>query len=483
VPPAEPFAAFVRVSHMGARKPDAQDFHSEREQEQAIRDAATTEGVDVVMLPPERGVSGGLPLEQRPSLHEAVRGIEAGRYAGLIVAYHSRLGREVEQEEQVWRRVETAGGRIVLALDGVDATSPDGRMVRRIRSAINAREREAHRDAFERRAREATAAGIWQRRQVPLGYRKNAATRRLEPSDTADLVRRAFARRAAGASVTEIADLLGMTTSGARSLLENRVYLGELRVRSYVNPTAHEPLVTRDAFDAAQAASTFPAPRGTRGPSLLAGLVVCAGCGHAMSRTNASYACHGRHSAGHCPAPASVTARRLDDMVAALMVEHLRLLALTRVQDARAVAAARDDEARAEDELHRFLLVVDAAAVSVDDAAAAVRARQDRLDAARATRRRLEAATSTATATDPVALWEHGTPAHRTRLLRGLVEAVLVRRAGGRGARAELAGRVRVIAHGAGLVQRYGGGGAPMPVQPVAFPDADDPAVLRVQVS
>lgn len=36
---AKPFAGIVRVSHMGKRKQNAPDFHSERDQVQAMREA------------------------------------------------------------------------------------------------------------------------------------------------------------------------------------------------------------------------------------------------------------------------------------------------------------------------------------------------------------------------------------------------------------------------------------------------------------
>src|SRR4051794_32706658 len=110
------WAGVVRVSHMGARRSGADDFHSERDQIAAMRQAVEKIGGTLAVLPSELDVSGGLPLEQRPSLRAAVEGVESGLYGGVVVAYQSRLGRDVEQEEAVWRRVEAAGGHILLAL-------------------------------------------------------------------------------------------------------------------------------------------------------------------------------------------------------------------------------------------------------------------------------------------------------------------------------------------------------------------------------
>src|SRR3954468_11333557 len=92
------WAGVVRVSHMGARKTGADDFHSERDQVAAMREAVSKIGGTLDVLPSAPDVSGGLPLEQRPALRAAVEGVESGRYSGVVVAYQSRLGRDVEQE-------------------------------------------------------------------------------------------------------------------------------------------------------------------------------------------------------------------------------------------------------------------------------------------------------------------------------------------------------------------------------------------------
>src|SRR5258705_138533 len=101
-------AGLVRVSQMGDRKADADNFHSERDQVSALKGGAEKAGMRLDLLPSELDVSGGLPIDRRPSLKAAVEGVESGKYAGIIVAYQSRLGRDVEIEESVWRRVERA---------------------------------------------------------------------------------------------------------------------------------------------------------------------------------------------------------------------------------------------------------------------------------------------------------------------------------------------------------------------------------------
>ena len=104
--------------------------------------------------------------------------------------------------------------------------------------SVDAHVREQHGERFEERRAAATAAGIWQRRQTPRGYRKGK-DRRLAPDRQAGQVRRAFADYLAGTTISKLASRLHMSTSGVRQLLRNRVYLGELRVGEHVKTDAH----------------------------------------------------------------------------------------------------------------------------------------------------------------------------------------------------------------------------------------------------
>ena len=107
------YAAVVRVSHMGKRKAGSKEFHADEEQKDAIKAWAKAKKVRVKFLAPELNVSGGLPIEKRPSLLAAIEGVEQGKYAGVVAAYLSRLGRNVKEQLRTWDRVEAAGGEIV----------------------------------------------------------------------------------------------------------------------------------------------------------------------------------------------------------------------------------------------------------------------------------------------------------------------------------------------------------------------------------
>lgn len=197
---------------------------------------------------------------------------------------------------------------------------------------------------------------------------------------------RAFSDRRAGASISAVAQRLGMPPGGMRRLLRNRVYLGELRDGEFANRTAHPAIVDRETFDAVQDGPSRPA-RSIRGPALLAGLVRCSGCGHVMSRQSAArvvYGCAVRHSGERCPSPASVTATLLEahvEQVALAELERLRVSAGHGHRLERAMQRVTDAEA----ELRDYLKMVNLAGIDVRVAAEAARERQ-RVATARAKR-------------------------------------------------------------------------------------------------
>lgn len=473
------WAALVRVSHLGGR--GGESFHADRDQLDAIKAHAKAHGANLHILPPELNVSGGLPLEKRPSLMAAIEGVEQGKYDAIVVAYLSRLGRNLREQLRAWDRVEAAGGRIILVQEGIDTRTRAGRLHRNFLLSIAQDEREMHAERFAQLREWATTAGIWQRRQTPLGYSRDPKTRKLVPSRDATKVQRAFRDRIAGRPIVQIADRLGMTPSGTRQLLKNRVYLGELRVGEHVNPSAHPPLVDLETFEAAQTGQARP-PRQAKSPALLAGLVRCAGCGHVMSRTKTArevYSCHGRHSGGRCLAPAAVTVARLDELVTGVALPELRKLAVT-ARAGRNLDAAKQRLTTAEAELGAYLEAVSALAVDQSAIHVGAVSRQRAVDGARQELRGLLAAAPMLPGTNMDELWE-GLDAHgRNGLLRALLEAVVVERAGGRGARTPLTDRVRIVKFGTGLIPERAGGGVAMGLHPIALPNPDDPCVLRV---
>jgi DNA invertase Pin-like site-specific DNA recombinase len=484
---SELWAGIVRVSHVGTRGGDS--LHADEEQVHEIDRYAAAVGARVEFMPPEMSVSGGRPIAERPSLQAAIEGVERGDYAGIVVAYLSRLSRS-RSGLQIWERVERAGGRVHCAHEKLDTSTPNGRFIRDIHLANAVREREEHAERHDQRRRATVAAGIWRQHQTPRGYRFRGpageagrfrgAARRLVPDDQADEVARAFRDRQAGTSMLELAGRLGMTPSGVRALLRNRVYLGELRDGDYVNPRAHAAIVDAPTFEAVQGARSRP-PRSARGTALLAGLIRCSACGHVMSRRRAAsvvYGCPTHHSGARCPSPAFVTASLVEAHVERIALAELDRVAVT-AGEGQWLQRAQQRVEEAEAELRDYLRMVNLAGIDVRVAAEAARERQQAVEAARdalrAERARSAVVPAGGSGRD---VWPTLCADEKNALLRSLLSGVIVARAGGRGARTPLRDRVRVLAKGAAVRLPERRRGRALGIVPIALADLDGPDVL-----
>lgn len=477
-------AGYLRVSHVGGRDQDPSRFHSPEEQTEEIEGWARAHNHRVEFLKPELDRKGG--DASRPILRQAIEGVKAGRYGGVVVAYLSRAGRDLRLMLDLWDEVEGAGGVVYFAREKIDGSTPSSRLQRNLLASIAQHELEERREGFERACKGAVERGIWQRRQTPRGYDRDKSSRRLIVNDAAEDVRWAANELLSGKPILGIAKVLGMTGGGVRAMLRNRVYLGELKVRSYVNPDAHEPILDPEIFAAVQD-HLDNAARPARDPAnekaLLAGLARCVSCGHVMTRSgknrSRNYICPTHHSGGKCPRPAAISCRRLDEHVEAaaiLALENLRVAARTGDR----VLAARQEVRDAEVELSAYLEAVDMAGVDSSDAAAGMRSRREKLDAAKeALQAEMAKVPRLPLIEGGSAVWETLTVSERNDLLRSLLAAVLVRPVGP-GRLVSVAERARVLRHGADISLPRKRGSDPFGIIALPWPDADNVDVIRV---
>jgi len=478
-------AGYLRVSFVGTR---AERLRSPEEQREEIGEWAGPRQHKVEYLEPELDGKGTNP--DRPILREAVEGVKAGRWDGIVVAYLSRAGRELRLMLDLWDEIEGAGGAVYFARENLDASTSSGRMQRNILASVAQYELEERRAGFERATRGAVERGIWQRRQTPRGYLKDPDTRKLVIEEKgAEEVREAADDYLGGAYVTALAVRLGMTQAGVRALLRNRVYLGELKVRSYVNKRAHPAILDPITFQAVQEKlDSGRRPPRSGEPSLLAGLVRCRACGHLMVRyggkrgKNGSrqvYRCPKFHSGEVCPDPTAISCRRIDPFVEAVALRELRSLS-GRASSVDGVQDAQQAVDEAETELSAYLQAVDAAGIGSGDAAAGMRTRRERVDAAR---ERLHAEMARVPRLPKLQrgdeLWDQLNIEERSDLLRSLFATVAVA-AVGKGRHATVTDRTRIFRFGAEISLPRGRTGTASGVVPIPWPDLDDPRLVSV---
>jgi hypothetical protein len=189
--------------------------------------------------------------------------------------------------------------------------------------------------------------------------------RRLVPNPpVAPIIAAMFRQRADGASLSALANFLteeGVPTEGEcwqargiRSILKNRVYLGELRSGTYVNGNAHEPIVDHVLWEAAQRPRVVGSRLQERKPTLLGGLLRCATCRLVMNSRNVVnakgavqrvYTCKGESASGNCDSRAWISSRVVEPYLDAVFFElaHLESSNLKTQSNLRGLAAELED--------------------------------------------------------------------------------------------------------------------------------------------
>lgn len=417
-------AAYIRVSRVGTR--EGERFIAPAEQRRAIEAWASVNGHRIIAWFEDLDEPG--TRTDRPGLLEAM---QTG--GGVVVARLDRFGRSVPHLASLIEELAARGAALHTVAEGINTAGPTGRMLATILSAIAEFDLSRIRENWRAARSHAVDRGHYVGGSVPLGYRKVEG--RLIPGPDAELVRDTFERRIAGESWISIADRLGRSVGAVRHLIANRTYLGEVHGgQGLVNPAAHEPLIDRATFEAAnRVQGVAPVPSG-RASGLLSGVLRCAGCRYSMRPTmepaGLGYRCKAgrRENAGSCKAPAFIMASVIEPFVLEAFFSGLGEYRAKSVADPEAVEVAARQLAEAENELDaaldaRLVEILDSTRhlALVDDRQRAVERAAESLAAARAAQPVLESV-------DFAALWPDLSLQERRHLLASVLDAVFVRR-------------------------------------------------------
>jgi DNA invertase Pin-like site-specific DNA recombinase len=324
--------AYVRVSRVGGRSGDA--FISPGEQKEKVRAWAKAHGHTIAKWHEDLDQPGS--KSDRPGLIAAMTRIESGKTQGLVVARLDRFGRSVSDTAKLLERIRDAGGVLCTVAESIDTSGYMGKFLAQLFTVLAELELDRIRENWDAARRSAVTRGIHVSGKVPTGYRRNAE-RILEPDPvTAPIVHELFVRRGAEVSWAQLARFLegkgvvtpwdneNWTVASVASLVRNRVYLGEARAGSIVNPDAHKPIVSLAEWNAANRARGVAPGRSGRSTGVLAGILRCGGCSYAMkakqSRTRhgkefVEYTCKPDKAGGRCPSPAAVKATVIEPFV------------------------------------------------------------------------------------------------------------------------------------------------------------------------
>lgn len=313
---------YIRVSRVGGREGDS--YISPTVQREAIERWAAHKGVQIVAWHVDEDQSGG--TQDRPGLREAMRRVEAHETDGIACWKINRFARNVAAATIDVERIQAAGGHLAFVAEDIDTTGPVGSMVLTIMLAVAKLERDNITEAWSTAQQHAIERGAKVSR-APYGYQRRTDGV-LEPHPVESThMRRAFDLAAAQGTaaatryLTENAPGRDWTPSTVRATLKKRTYLGESSTGKHVNPEAHEPLVSKVIWEAAQHA---PRAQGRNATYPLSGLARCGTCdspmvGGSKTRLNQPmYQCSAsqtQHKGKRCPKPASIVAERLENHV------------------------------------------------------------------------------------------------------------------------------------------------------------------------
>ncbi|MGI8461139.1 MAG: recombinase family protein [Solirubrobacterales bacterium] len=470
--------AYIRVSRGAGREGDS--FISPGVQRERIA-AWAKAGRHTIVAWHEDLDQPGSRLE-RPGLTRIMERVEAGDTKGVVVAKLDRFGRSVVHLAGLIDRLRAADAALFTVEEGIDTSGPTGRLIADILGAIAEWELGRIRDNWDTARLAAVERGVHVSGQTPSGYsRRDDRTLEVD-SEFAPLVTELFRRRIGGDSWGVLAEWFsaqGVLTpwgnenwsvNTIRSVIANRVYLGEARAgKDVVKKAAHPPLVSVAEFEAANKLRGVAPARSGRASGLLSGVLRCAGCRYAMKLNQGTtrhgkpfteYRCKAsrREVAGRCPSPASVKSSVIEPFVLSAFWKWIGDYRAGEFNSGDALQSAETQVRAAENELDAALdqdLVAALGGAKSDAFVRMVEKRRLALEEARdqLADLRVEAEATAIPDVDLSQLWPDLSLYEQRKLLSSAFDAVFVRRAGGAksGGSVPIAARAFVCGHGSGL--------------------------------
>jgi len=245
------------------------------------------------------GFSGG--TLERPALKRLLADIEQGLVDVIVVYKIDRLSRSLMDFAKLVETMEAHGVTFVSVTQSFNTTTSMGRLTLNILLSFAQFEREVIGERIRDKVAASKARGMWMGGKVPLGY--DVQNRKLlvnEPE--AARVRRVFelfVETGSGVETVRRLQAEGVTSKSGKLLdkgdvykaLNLRTYIGEVTHKGNVYRGEHEAIVPRDLWDRAHAIlqvspRTRAAQNRQHAPALLKGLIFGID-GRAMSPTHA----------------------------------------------------------------------------------------------------------------------------------------------------------------------------------------------------
>ncbi|MHB1100064.1 MAG: recombinase family protein [Burkholderiales bacterium] len=206
------------------------------------------------------GYSGG--NMDRPGLKRLIADIEADRIDIVVVYKIDRLTRSLADFARLVEIFERLGVSFVAVTQQFNTTTSMGRLMLNILLSFAQFEREVTGERIRDKIAASKAKGMWMGGVVPLGYRVEARKLLAEPGE-AKIVRRMFEEFVECRSTTDLVRSLqrdGITSRKGTSfskqmlwkLLNNRIYLGEIVHKGRSFPGQHAAIIDQALWERVQ---------------------------------------------------------------------------------------------------------------------------------------------------------------------------------------------------------------------------------------
>ena len=314
---SERVALYMRVSSEEQR--DRETIEIQRE---FLQEYCRLYGLEVAQIYADDGVSGTIPLHERPEGRRLLEDAKEGKFSTLLVYRLDRLGRSLLVTVDAHDRLQACDVALKSATEPIDTSNPSGRLIFQMLASFAEYERET--------IRERTSAGLHRAYRggkhfgaAPYGYRTDEGGFLQVVPEEAELVREIIENVAEGSTLYAEAKRLndlGLATPGWRygngkkrpgaklwsvmtvsNIVRQSAYSGVHRVKTNEGkdvieqpvPAVVEPGLQERAMAILEENSRYRNRKNDR-RYLLRGLVRCATCGgactgHTSSRRGKKY--------------------------------------------------------------------------------------------------------------------------------------------------------------------------------------------------
>lgn len=300
---SERVAVYMRVSSDEQRERETIEI-----QDEFLGQYAGLYGLNVVAEYRDEGISGTVPLHERPDGRRLLEDAKAGRFDVVLMFKLDRLGRSLLVIVDAHDRLAEAGAALRSAREPIDTSNPSGRLIFQMLASFAEYDRENIAERTRAGLHRAFRAGKYMGR-VPYGYRADGNARLEVVAEEAEVVHEIFRNVADGSTLYAEAKRLndlGVPAAGHRygsrervpgRLWTNTTISGMVRQRAYSG--THEVKIGGDMIEREVPAIVSPELQerarsslheNKRRPNregnrqyLLGGLVRCETCGYGCS--------------------------------------------------------------------------------------------------------------------------------------------------------------------------------------------------------